>query len=406
MINKNFEFKNNLNLNGMLKKTTTGKLAKIYEHSINELKKDLKNDKKTLSVLDEKFKFNFKYSDLNKFKKFKTIALIGMGGSILGSKAIYNFLKDKIKKKIYFFDDIDEKKIFNFKQRINLKKTLFLIISKSGNTVETLSNSYALNILKKNAKNVIIITEKKNNILFLISKKLNIFYIEHKNYIGGRYSVLSEVGIVPAFLMGIDIDKLRSRTLSFIFKNDSLLKENVIKLSNIAHANKYKNLVFLNYAPKLEKFLFWCQQLIAESLGKKGKGFLPTISNVPKDHHSLLQLYLDGPNDKIFYIFSIEEKSLNKIKSTQFIRENIQILNNRSLNEIKNAQRKALTKSFKRKKIPLREFKIKKVNEEVLGELFSYFILETVFIGKLMKVNPFDQPAVEQVKNYTKEFLS
>ena len=139
-----------------------------------------------------------------------------MGGSILGSEAIYNFLKDKIRKKIYFFDDIDEKKISDFKKKINFKNILFIIISKSGNTVETLSNSYALQVLKKDVRNVIIISEKKNNDLFLISKKLNIFYIEHKNYIGGRYSVLSEVGIVPALLMGIDIDKLRSRTLSFL----------------------------------------------------------------------------------------------------------------------------------------------------------------------------------------------
>ena len=120
-----------------------------------------------------------------------------------------------------------------------------------------------MQILKKDARNVIIISEKKNNDLFLISKKLNIFYIEHKNYIGGRYSVLSEVGIVPALLMGIDIDKLRSRTLSFLNSTKKLfLKDSVVKLSNIAYANKYKNIVFLNYAPKLEKFLFWCQQLM------------------------------------------------------------------------------------------------------------------------------------------------
>ena len=405
MINNNFSFNNKFDQK-ILNKKRSIKLLKKYTKADKEIKKEI-NLKKTLNVLNKNFKLNFNKSDLKKFKDYKNIVIIGMGGSILGSEAIYNFLKDKIRKKIYFFDDIDEKKISDFKKKINFKNILFIIISKSGNTVETLSNSYALQVLKRDVRNVIIISEKKNNDLFLISKKLNIFYIEHKNYIGGRYSVLSEVGIVPALLMGVNIDKLRSRTLSFLNSKKKLfLKDTVVKLSNIAYANKYKNIVFLNYAPKLEKFLFWCQQLIAESLGKKGKGFLPMISNVPKDHHSLLQLYLDGPKDKIFYIFNIDEKFTNKIKSIKLNLKNAQILNDKSLNEIKNAQREALIKSLKVNNIPFREFKIKRVNEEVLGELFSYFILETVFIGKLTNVNPFDQPAVEQVKNYTKDFLS
>ena len=213
MINNNFSFNNKIDQK-ILNKKRSVKLFKKYVKVNKEIKKEI-NLKKTLNVLNKNFKLNFNKSDLKKFKDYKNIIIIGMGGSILGSEAIYNFLKDQIRKKIYFFDDIDEKKISNFKKKINFNNILFIIISKSGNTVETLSNSYALKILKKNARNVIIISEKKNNDLFLISKKLNIFYIEHKNYIGGRYSVLSEVGIVPALLMGIDIEKLRSRTLSF-----------------------------------------------------------------------------------------------------------------------------------------------------------------------------------------------
>ena len=165
------------------------------------------------------------------------------------------------------------------------------------------------------------------------------------------------------------------------------------------------NLIFLNYSPKTEKFLFWCQQLIAESLGKKGKGFLPIISNVPKDHHSLLQLYLDGPKDKLFQIFSVEDKKKNIIKLKGIFKKN-NFLNNQSLKKIKNAQKNALIKAFKKNKIPFREFKIKKINEETLGLLFSYFILETVLIGKLVNINPYNQPAVEQVKRFTKEYLN
>ena len=157
-----------------------------------------------------------------------------MGGSILGSMSIYNFLESKIKKKVYFFDDINEKKIIDIKKKENLKKVLFLIISKSGNTVETLSNTFALKILKKNGKKIIKIAEKKNNTLFSISKKFNLFYVEHKSFIGGRYSVLSETGIIPSYLMGINTLKLRSELLSILKeKNKFLLKDCTLKLASI-----------------------------------------------------------------------------------------------------------------------------------------------------------------------------
>ena len=287
-----------------------------------------------------------------------------------------------------------------------MKKVLFLIVSKSGNTIETLSNTFALKILKKNAKNIIIISEKSNNTLFSLSKKLNLFYIKHNKFVGGRYSVFSETGIIPAYLMGINITKFRSKTFSFLAGNrKSFLKESSLILTELLLSKKLSNLIFLNYSPQLEQFLFWCQQLIAESLGKQGKGFLPFISNVPKDHHSLLQLYLDGPKDKLFYIFSCAEDSKNKIS----IQKGVKIcnfLNKKKLSSIKTAQKKALIKTLVENKIPYREFRIKKINEESLGELFSYFMLETVISAKLAKINPYDQPAVEQVKLFTKSFLS
>ena len=251
-----------------------------------------------------------------------------------------------------------------------------------------------------------MISEKKNNFLFSLAKRFNLFYIEHKNYIGGRYSVLSEVGIVPAYLMGVNIFKLRQNLKKYLKKKDLLfLKDSSVKLANILNKKKCTNLIFLNYIPELEKFLYWCQQLIAESLGKNGKGFLPVISNVPKDHHSLLQLYLDGPKDKIFHIFSLEKKSKERI-NTNTISKNINFLNKKSLSGIKTAQKNALIKTFQSKNIPFREFKIKSLNEETLGELFAYFILETIIVGKLIKINPYNQPAVEQVKIITKELLS
>ena len=400
MIKKNFIQKEHII--GKLEREFFNKFEKIFF----EIKRNLNNQRKIYNVLSKEYKFDFNLKDLKKFEKYNSIVIIGMGGSILGANAIYDFLKEKIKKNLFFLDNIDIQKIINLKKNLNFKKTLFLIISKSGNTVETLSNAFFLKILKKNNKNIIIISEKKNNALYNLSKKLNIFFIEHKKHIGGRYSVLSEVGMVPAHFMNLNINKIRKNIQkNFNAKNKIFLKESTCKLANILYQKKINNLIFLNYAPQLEKLLFWCQQLIAESLGKNKKGFMPIISNCPKDHHSLLQLYLDGPRNKLFNIFSLDEKLSSKLY-TKKISNKLNYLNNKSLTNIRNAQKDAIIESLKLKKIPFREFKIKKLNEENLGELFSYYILETIITGKLINIDPFDQPAVEQVKTTTKKLLS
>tara|TARA_Y100000591_G_scaffold237185_1_gene207888 strand:- start:9 stop:647 length:639 start_codon:yes stop_codon:yes gene_type:complete len=206
--------------------------------------------------------------------------------------------------------------------------------------------------------------------------------------------------------MGLKISRFKRNLKKFFIKNKNFyLRESSTKLSYLILKKKMTNLVFLNYSGKLEKFLYWCQQLIAESLGKKGKGFLPIVSNVPKDHHSMLQLYLDGPKDKIFYIFNVKEKSKEKIKVKSFTR-NFDFINNKSLSQIKDAQKNSLKKVLKKNGIPFREITIEKVNEETLGELFCYFMLETIMIGAISGLNPFNQDAVEQVKVLTKKELS
>ncbi len=403
----------NIDYNNFVRKEHLNKqkkkfFTKIFKKSLDDINFRLTHESEdTLQVLSKNFKFNFNQQDLKKFKKFKSIVIIGMGGSILGAEAIYQFLNKKIKKNVYFINDIDDKKILNIKKKLLINKTLFIIISKSGNTIETLSNLFYLKIIKKNAKNVIVISEKNNNnILYSISLQFNLFHVEHKSHISGRFSVLSEVGLVPAYLMGVNILQLRKNVSKFFQNNEKLLLMNGSIDLTILHADrKINNLIFLNYVPEMEKFLFWCQQLIAESLGKKGKGFLPVISNMPKDHHSLLQLYLDGPKDKLFHIFSINDSKKEKFKIKK-IKNKINYLDNKSLTEIKQGQKNALIETFIKNKIPFREFKIKKINEETLGELFVYFMLEIAIIGKLTKVNPFNQPAVEQVKVYTKKILT
>ena len=401
MTKNNLIIENNIS-NKFLNYKLIKKISKNYKKIFNEILFEKNNPNKIFNLFSENFRFNFDPNEIQKFKKFKKIAIIGMGGSILGSEAINNFLEKKIKKKVYFFDNLEQEKISNFKKNNNLKNILFIIISKSGNTIETLSNVLYLNVIKKNSKNIILITEKKNNFLLSLVQKYNLFFVEHKRSIGGRFSVLSEVGLLPAYLMGINIKKLRLNIKKIFKKKESLiLKKSTINLAALLSTKKLTNLIFLNYAPELEKFLFWCQQLIAESLGKNGYGFLPVISNAPKDHHSLLQLYLDGPKNKLFYIFSLDDKY-----KVSYLRSSLKFLNKKILKDIKFAQKNALIQSLKKNNIPFREFKIKKISEDVIGELFSYFMFETIVVGKLLKINPFDQPAVEQVKSITKKILN
>ena len=349
-----------------------------------------------------KSKYNFILKKVKNFKKFKTIIIIGMGGSILGAKAIYSFLKYKINKKFIFIDNLDLGYLEKIKKENNLNKALFLIISKSGNTTETIMNSsFFMSFLK--TKNTIVISEDKNNALRNFAKKKSIYFIRHHPKIGGRYSIFSEVGMLPAYFMGLKPEKFK-KNIPNLIKNKKLLSSEIKKISLI-NIQKSKVLVLFNYVPELNNFMFWCQQLLAESLGKNQKGFTPVVSNAPKDHHSLLQLYLDGPKDKVFYVFSSEGKKKLKVNSKIFGDKTI-FLNKKKYEDIKLSQKEAFISVLKEKKIPFKEIIIKKFDESTLGRLFFLFIFETIVFCKILKVNAFDQPAVEKVKILTKKKLT
>ncbi len=377
-------------------------LGKIFD----EIKKDTKRERNVFSTLNKNFKFNFKIREFQKYKKFKLIVIVGMGGSILGSEAIYEFLQHKIKKDVIFLNNLNENEILKIKKNKNLKKGLFIFISKSGNTLETLSNINLLNKINFDNKNTIVVTEKKKeNALKLFAEKRKIPLIEHKKYIGGRFSVLSEVGMLPAFLMGLNFKKISQGSLiSFQKIKKNLLLSSANQLKKIFLSKKVNSIIFFNYSPQLNSFTYWCQQLLAESLGKNGKGLTPVVSTAPKDHHSLLQLYLDGPKDKVFYVISSKCKNNINIKKNLFFNK-YKFLKNKKLEKIILSQKNAFISVLKQKKIPYREIQINTFSEETLGELFSFFIIETFLIAKLINVNPFNQPSVESVKNQTKKNL-
>ena len=375
---------------------------KIPSKKINEILKSIINSSDSEVINSLKLSYQYSYSIKNILrlkKKIKIIRLIGMGGSILGSKAIYNFLKSKIKIKVDFIDNLLPT------LRINKeKKILNIIISKSGNTLETISNFNLILKYQKKNKNIVI-TENKTSFLTLLAKKLKAEIIEHKNYIGGRYSVLSEVGMLPAQLLGLHEAKFKR--FNNLIKNKSFLNSlvnNVSFMSKCISEGK-KNSVILNYDEASENLFKWYQQLTAESLGKKNKGVFPIISSMPKDNHSLLQLYLDGPKNNFFTFFGVINEKTNKLDNSNLFGK-FSNLKNKSLIQIAQAQRNATQIVFKKKKIPFRSFEVKKRNEESLGELFSFFVLETILLGRVMKVNPFDQPSVELIKTETSKILN
>ena len=349
-----------------------------------------------LDSIKKNYKDSFSKKIINKYKKYSTFKVIGMGGSTLGTQTIYEFLKDMVKKDFVFIDNLRQKKL-----NIKNNKNVNLVVSKSGNTIETVVNSN-IYIRRKDAN--IFITENKDNYLLKLANKLKAEIVHHNNYIGGRYSVLSEVGMLPAELMGLDVNKFRQ--LNSLIKNKQFINSLVSGVSSTLNyiKNKKYNSIILNYDEKSENLFKWYQQLVAESLGKKSKGLLPIVSNMPKDNHSVMQLYLDGFKNNFYTFFYTNELKSENLKSSQILSSQ-KFLRGKNLSNIMYAQKIATENIFNKKKIPFRSFEIKKRNEKTLGELFCFFILETILIGKLLNVNPYDQPAVELIKKETKKIL-
>src|SRR5210317_2034205 len=255
----------------------------------------LKEKNQVINSLSKSYKDSFSKKNIKHFNKEFDYRIIGMGGSTLGAQAIYDFLKKKIKK--------------NNKNIIKYKKE---------NKTEKIIKSNIL--IKKKDKNLII-TEKKESYLSLIGEKLKAEVVDHNNYIGGRYSVLSEVGMLPAELMGLNYKNFRQ--LNNLVKNKSFMKALISNVEATIYFLKAKkfNSIIINYDEQSTNLFNWYQQLVAESLGKKKKGILPIISVMPKDNHSVMQLYLDGFKNNFFTFFYSHEKDSPKIDNERVLLE-------------------------------------------------------------------------------------
>ena len=333
-----------------------------------------------------------------KYKEKKIV--IGLGGSSSGAKALSFFIDDKI----VYFDNLDYKFTKKFFSEKNLTEYTFFIISKSGDTFETLALLNLLILESQKYKNfnifnnMIIITEDKDSILKNFSEKKKIKFLEHNPNIGGRFSILSETGMLPFLEDEINVGDVSEKFINLLkdYKSDlSPIKNVAILVTCLGKMklNIYCNLIY-NY--RLKHFSYWFHQLHAESLGKNGFGMTPITSICPKDHHSMMQLFIDGPKDKFYNIFSPPDEIYYK----EFIKQDFYNIESFSPFELLDKQFRSTIEVFREKKIPHRVINLTNHEDPLnLIELFSYFILETILLGKVLGVDPYGQPAVQLIKD-------
>ena len=353
-------------------------------------------------------------------KSFENVLFLGTGGSSLGGKTLVSikenfFLKD-ISPKVYFLENVDEWSISRLTKKINLQNTALVVISKSGETIETLSQFFFLKNKMKNTDNfkkkVFIITENKKSTLKEIQEEEELKFYEHKKNIGGRFSVFSLVGLLPASLVGFEISNFREGGKLFL-KN--LIKDEEGFFDNhffsalslmILYKKNYNISVFMPYSDRLNNLSFWYRQLWAESIGKNKMGITPMNALGTVDQHSQIQLYLDGPSDKFFtFIFEKQKKTKKNLDCSYGKEKNYHLLHNKSLTNLLICELKATIETLKKKKKPLRVIELDEINEKAIGSLMMFLFLETIFSCYFINVDPFDQPAVEEGKILTKKFL-
>jgi glucose-6-phosphate isomerase len=354
----------------------------------------------------------------------KQIAIIGIGGSTLGTYAIYNFMKynkqhnKSLKKELFFFESTDPVNLNGTLSQLNLKDTLFIVISKSGTTIETISIfKYLMSIVKINKSNLLVITEDDSKLnTFARANDINTFDIP-KN-VGGRFSVLSNVGLVPLYLAGFDIDELlkgAKKTSDSFFDKKKLFKH-LIKKARTYYEFKdvyHMNAIF-SYSQLLEGFNKWYVQLWGESLGKidinnTNQGLTPIGLLGPVDQHSFLQLIVEGQRDKTVTFIKIKDfKDNTKIAPISLAGlEELDYINNLDFKELINQQADATIASVKeyKKDIPIDIIEIEEISEFEIGKLLFYYELLTSIVGKFLRINTYDQPGVEGGKIILKGML-
>ncbi len=350
--------------------------------------------------------FTFSYQNSTKLIRDKIIKkkyqlVVGMGGSSAGAKAI----NMRIEGNVFFLDNYDPTYLQNFFKDYNIKDFTIYVISKSGSTFETLAmcNLIFQHLLKMSTieeiiKHVIIITEESKSLLSDFAKKNNLQIIHHNKKIGGRFSVFSETSMI---LFDFDADTISNSAQSIVLKlTGNNLEDDTNPVVNAAVILTLQERYGINYNINLlydytlKNYSYWFHQLFAESLGKNEKALTPMTSICPKDHHSLMQLFIDGSKNKLFNIY----QPLLTEDSLKFSSLGLGSIETKNPNELLESQYLSVIKTFKNLKIPHRLVTSTGDKISNIFELFSYNILETVVLGYAQNLNPYDQPAVEQIK--------
>lgn len=359
-------------------------------------------------------------------KKFKEIIILGIGGSALGPICIEQSLTHLFKQsKLRVVDNIDPTLIHELEEVTHFKDALFIVITKSGGTPETLAQYFYFNQkikdLNLNPKDhFVFITDPEKGLLREIAREEGITTFDIPENVGGRFSVLSPVGLLPAALLDLNIEKLlegaRKQKQLFLSNNP---EENIaFKLASIQYllSKKGKSInVMMPYSQKLIRFADWYRQLLAESIGKKednnGKvvhtGLTPVNALGATDQHSQSQLYNEGPNDKLFIFIDVMDFGVDiKIPTPDLKNTEINYLQNISFKKLIHTEKKGTEDAYTHNDRPNISIKIDAVNEEALGELFMLFEGSMAFLGEFFNINAFDQPGVELSKNITKQLLA
>jgi len=355
------------------------------------------------------------YETLQFSKGKKNFIVFGTGGSNLGAKALINILQGDEKVNILFYDNIDPINFKNSIGKINLRTTGIIVISKSGSTPETLSQYACLieifdqkNELSILFSNSLIITENKHSPLANIAHKNKCTLIKHEADIGGRFSIFSNVAMIPAILAGLDVKKIHEGVVEEIKKQSNL---DFLKIAQYFLYQKEKpllaNSVIMTYSDALFYFGKWYLQLWAESIGKNKKGITPIHSVGTTDQHSQLQLYLDGPRDKFFTFITTDHANKGLQLHNKTMQENgINYLVDKKMGDLMEAEQQATIDTFKLNKFSFRQIHLKIINESSIGRLMAFSMMETISTCIYFEVDPFNQPAVEQGKKLTKQYLS
>lgn len=346
---------------------------------------------------------------------FSTLVVAGMGGSSLSGETLAHLRKPS-GLALHFIDNIDPYSFDRLLEDIDWPRTAFLVVSKSGHTVESLAQMaillrHARNRLTAYAKHFFVITVNDGNPLHTLAKNLGIRVLTHDPKLGGRFSVFSSVGLIPAAVVGLDIHRLRAGAQSVILENfKSGFPGPAAESAALHRALMEKNVriqVLMHYCDRLGGLADWYRQCWGESLGKCSKATTPVRARGTTDQHSQLQLYLEGPKDKFFTLMMLECAGQGeRIDYEEKGDSRFDFLQGHTLGDLMAAEQRATVSSLIQNNCPVRSFKMKTLNEEVLGALLMHFELEVIFTAELMKVNAFDQPAVEQSKAFALHYLA